>query len=356
MRNRVPPKRESIEDHLVTARKCLERLGVVWRPRLATEAFVRKLISKGLLEPLDGRRMSPSSYHALLKIIHWKSRKTFSWHAWRVGLWLRGSYFPISDVRQSLSFLLDRVRRVVLKDIAPTGRWTERFHEKYEKYRQRIQRIRDQMIAPEFAGLMEPFIAVFLGKNVAETEPDIRASVTEIYKGLPPDIPVSSEETSLLFEMLQRRMKEGATLTLAEQQHLADTLIRLASRLVGPEHALSYVSSVMTDVGKTMFTQAGDTVHFDFTLDDLIAGVASAANHDLGRARNVVKNIVCGRVSRAVRELPAEARALPIVSFLSHAQPAMLRAATRQSPLFGAVIVASTLRGLRVLEDSNTKN
>ena len=348
MRNRTSPTRESIADHLVTARRCLERLGVVWRPGLATEAFVRKLISKGLLEPLEGGRMHPLSYHAFLKIIHWKSRKVFSWHAWRIGLWLRGTYFPISAVRESLGLLLDRVRRIALKDIAPTGRWTERFHEKYQR---RTAHIRDQLIAPEFAGLMEPFVAAFLGKNVQETAPDIIASVAEIYKELPPDGPVSKEEASLLFEMIHRRMKEGTSLNLEEQQYLGDAVCRLAGRLVGAEHAQSFAASIMSDMANAMFAQKKGEVRFDFTLDDLIAGVATASNHDLLRARNVVKNIVCGRMTRAVGDLPSEARALPIVSFLGHTQPAMLRAATRSSPLFGAIIAANTLRGLRVLDE-----
>ncbi len=344
-----------MEDHLITARRCLQLQGVEWRPRLATEAFVRKLISKGLLEPAHGegaeRRMSPSGYHALLKIIQWKSRGISSWHAWRVGLWLRGTYFPLPEVRASLAFLLTRLKRIVLKDIAPTGRWTERFHEKYEKYQRRLKRIEDGLIAPEFAGFMEPLMALFLGKKVEETEPNLKTSLAQIYDGLPSDMPLSSQEALLISDSLLARMKQGGQLTLPEQQNLFDTICRLVGPLVGPQNAPGFVASVMGDLGTMLFTQTGDGLKFNYTLDDLIAGVTSANDHELRRVRTIAENIVCGRVTRASRDLPPEARALPMVQFMAHAQPGMLRAAARQSPLFGSIIVANVVRGLRVLGD-----
>jgi len=125
-----PPRRETIQEHLVIARGRVKMSENAWSG--VTESFVRSLIKAGLLPRMTshtkalgrGRaaRMTPAGYRDLLRIVRLRALGVPR-REWAFFLWLRGTAFPESRVRTSAVASFRRIAKTLQKEIAPTGRY-----------------------------------------------------------------------------------------------------------------------------------------------------------------------------------------------------------------------------------------
>jgi hypothetical protein len=162
----IPPKRESIEDHLAVIERRATRLGIKWVPRLATRAFILDLIKRKIIngpQPAGpkqnsfgtSQRFSPRDYRDLLEVIQLKSRGVLHRRSWIIHLFLRGHEYDIEVVRRSLIGEVEQMNDTVSADFAPTGRWTESFGVKYDR---RVRKREED----EFINILEPAAALML--------------------------------------------------------------------------------------------------------------------------------------------------------------------------------------------------
>jgi hypothetical protein len=137
---RAPSRRESIEDHIATARACLRRAHV---EADATRAWVRDLAHEGMIDgPRSspkaagcGRRerFAPSDYGDLMETMRLRAEGAIHRSTWLVWLWLRGRDFPLAIVREALPTDLRRNLSKMRRQFAPTGRDTEPFTVKFPR-------------------------------------------------------------------------------------------------------------------------------------------------------------------------------------------------------------------------------
>lgn len=139
----VPPRRESIAEHLAIARRRWPKKCVGWNEGAITPAFVEDLIREDIINgPYavtksagrgKGRRFAPRDYRDLLEVIKLKLTGLKHRRTWLFHLWLRGHCYPIEEVRRALVDEVHIAIDLLKSDIAPTGRWTEPFGVKYDR-------------------------------------------------------------------------------------------------------------------------------------------------------------------------------------------------------------------------------
>jgi hypothetical protein len=182
----VPPRRESIFDHLEVARSRWAAAYPAWPEDSITVAFVEDLLREKIIngpEPVQkrevrgkGQRFKPRDYRELLEVIRLKLGSMKHRSGWLFHLWLRGHEYPIEDVRRALVDEVQVTIRTIMKDLAPTGRFTEPFGVKFDR---RVRRVagEDDVISD----FMEPLVAKMVRPNgITEITPNIGRMATEL--------------------------------------------------------------------------------------------------------------------------------------------------------------------------------
>ncbi len=171
----MPLRRESIEEHIATAKAYLRRDGVVAN---ATRAWVRDLVREGIIDgPQSGpkaagrgrrERFSPRDYGDLIETMRLRSGGAIHRSTWLVWHWLRGRDYPIPIVREALATDLRRNLSEIRRQFAPTGRDTEPF---ITKFRRNIAPQRAQSPFPDLGPLSEPLAALMFRPSEAKNVP-----------------------------------------------------------------------------------------------------------------------------------------------------------------------------------------
>src|SRR5580700_4732319 len=129
----IPPKRESIKEHLVVASARVKMPKEGWQPKTATVPFVEDLVKRQIIGgPYRvkkssgrgwGRRLKPRDYRDLLRIVRLKCLEITRTDFWILHLWLHGRDYPPDVVARaffnSLGAFLDEAKR----DLSPRDRW-----------------------------------------------------------------------------------------------------------------------------------------------------------------------------------------------------------------------------------------
>lgn len=134
-------RRESIDDHLQSARRALANYCSVEIE--GSRELVRDLVRNKLIGPTyevdkssgrgRGRRFKPPDYRDLIEILHLRANGHIHRRRWLLWLWLQGRSFPLDRLRAALAAEITAHTRLLLAQINPTGRLTEDVLNKYRR-------------------------------------------------------------------------------------------------------------------------------------------------------------------------------------------------------------------------------
>lgn len=310
----VPPRRESIEEHLASARARVAMPGDGWTDKLASPRFVLDLIERKIINgpveidkasgPGRGRRFRPRDYHDLLELIRFKALGANRRDAWIVRLWLRGHDYPFERAKESLIREVGSALDTAQADFAPTGRWTESFSVKYDR---RVRQRSEGILYPELTDTFEPIAAHMMRPDIIrEIEPRTEAIASTVAEATN----VDQSELQELLDTVVEAMKKNEPLDEAVQTKI----LGLAKSQLPPE----FVDGLFkTDAeGNSEIGDLVDTLH-DLYGDGhshakLMRMLEEATVAHFKRARKLIMAILAGDleslINRASPDLPSGVR------------------------------------------------
>jgi hypothetical protein len=147
-----------------------------------TESFVRSLIKTKLLPRMvahtkakgrgRGARMTSSGYRDLLRIVRLRALDVPR-REWALFLWLRGSDFPESGVRNSAVTAFRRLAKTLQSKVAPTGRYGLPTQIKAQRAMQRD---------PDADPVLSPFLAAAFSMMA---DPSAPVDLDSLWNGVP---------------------------------------------------------------------------------------------------------------------------------------------------------------------------
>lgn len=169
-------RRESIDDHLTSARRALAPYCTV--PIDGSRELVRDLVRNKLIAHTyevhkragrgRGRRFKPADYRDLMEILRLRADGHVHRRRWLIWLWLRGRSFPLDRVRDALTAEIAAHTKTILAQLHPTGRLTE---DLLTKYRRNIGGKKSQTRFPDIGNLDEVMAMLMLRPHDAANVP-----------------------------------------------------------------------------------------------------------------------------------------------------------------------------------------
>jgi len=292
------PRRESIEDHLATARARY--------PELAgddsSRPWVRDLIRDGLIDaphPVkkrsgrgQGMRFWSRDYRALIEILLLRSRGHGHRRTWLIWLWLRGREYPIAKVREAIVADASSHLKMLRAQLNPTGRSTEPF---VTKYRRNIAPQRADSPFPDLGSLEEPLAAWMMRPGeAAQMTIDLDDLSTLLARALEVD-------TQTMSEALQ-------DLNASSPQNAQDSMLKFAEVIPqGPFRTLmeEFARFDPSDLPKP--PQLAGIIDDGRGNSTLLAALSAASDQQFINARREVQAIRTGRFESALRAAAADA-------------------------------------------------
>lgn len=292
MNNRRRPRqrRESIKDHLESARAFLPE--IAGSRKTASIRFVRSLAAIGLIDGPSrvktesgkgwGQRFAPRDYRALLEILLLRSRDLVHPRSWRVLLWTRGRNYPIETIREALLAETAAMLESSRQQVTPTGRTVRPFA---DLFRTRIADKDADPRLPDFGPLAPLIGAIILRPHEVGS---VEISAKDIAQVLATAIEIDEEAAYAFVEELLAN----------PAAKLEETINRfLAVVPKGPAHTLASLMGQIPQIEQPL-------AHLLGMLDDGFgrAGIETALqdadNPTLMRARSEIRDIRRGNFRR----------------------------------------------------------
>jgi hypothetical protein len=328
----VPPRRESIDDHLAVARSRVRLPGDGWTESLATRPWVESLFPdvisgpeqvKKRSGPGQGRRFRPRDYRDLLRVIRLKARGVKHHDDWIAHLWLWGRDYPIDRVRNTFSTVVAGLARQSLLDLAPTQRLRpEKFSAKYDR---RVRQRPEGLIFQEGVDVLEPFVAFAFGPEFARhVKPDVAKMAAFLAEGSD----CSAEELEPAIDELITTMKEN-------KQQLSSEANQRLWKLVSSSLPSSLLHMLLSAPAVAEFQHSFQAVPGTLGTfgkrSTILESLHLATEEQWHRARRMFTSIWSGNVelmlSEIAEDIPPEDK--PLLEFLSAGGNIQRRMATQ---------------------------
>ena len=299
---RRSPRRESIDDHLATARLRFPELAVGTGE--GTRAWVRDLIHRRLIGapyPVkksvgrgQGVRFTPRDYRALLEILLLRAAGSNHRRTWLVGLWLRGREYPVERVREAVAEDVSAHLKTLRAELNPTGRSTEPF---VTKYRRNIAPSRADSPFPDLGGLEEQFAALMM-------RPDEAAKI-------PTDMSALNSALSQAFNVDHEVMRDALQeLSTSSPEDAQSAVLKFAAVLPdGP------IRTIFEQLAHADAVELPSPPKLAGMIDDgrgnstLLLSLSAASDEQLLSARREIQSLRTGRFERALRHAAISAPA-----------------------------------------------
>jgi hypothetical protein len=336
---RRPPRRESIDDHLATARLRYPELAknegggsrpwvrdLIRREVIGAPYAVKKHIGRG-----QGIRFSPPDYRALLEILLLRARGHNHRRTWLVWLWLRGREYPLERVRAAAVDDVSVHLKTIRAELNPTGRSTEPF---VTKYRRNVAPGRADSPFPDLGALEEPLAALMLRPHEAGQ--------------IPIDLAKLAALSSEVFDVDQDVMSDAfRALSAASPEDVQSAVLKFAEVLpAGPGRTIIEHLAQADPAAIAQPPQLAGLLDDGRGNSTLLVALDAATDDQLRNARREIQLLRTGRFERAVRDMATSAPAEQAEVLLLFADWArMQRHLYRGNPALAAYLFCVHVQG-----------
>lgn len=304
----TPPSRDSLDELLSVARRRVVMPCRDWQRTLASPRFAQDVIDQKIIDGPHRRskagdvgqaqRLHPRDYRDLLRIIRLKAQGIKHRDGWLFYLWLYGRDYPFERVRAACTGLYQAQVKTALKDIAPTGRWTEPIGTKYAR---RVKHNPSQTPNLDAADLFEPIMAaMLLPSQIDSIHPDTaKIAETIIFSSNAANIAnmLSKADVEKTLNILLNHVRADKLLDESEQQNVLG--------LVGPLAGAFKLgdASPMYDFGLHYAHKLHGFMTDYRGNSRMLAALKEASQEDYEKARRTLHQLRPGKVRRFMNEV-----------------------------------------------------